>query len=420
MTVKDEKQCPASVPYQSILLARLGEIALKGLNRRRFEQRLMKNIARRLRPLGAYSVNQSQSRIWVVPEDQAAAQHLEEALHVLTDIFGLVSASKVWRFPSDLTSLLNLAECYVREEVAPATADSEKTVSFKVETRRGNKAFPLQSGEISAEVGAHVLERFPHLQVDVHRPDFTLYVEVRNEMYLYSAIVPGLRGLPVGMSGRGLLMLSGGIDSPVAGFMAASRGVELEAIYFHTFPYTSDRAKEKVVDLARILTKYTGRINLHIVDFTEAQLTINQNCPADMLTIVMRRIMIRVADRLAVTRHCGAIITGESLGQVASQTMEALACTNRVSNLPVFRPLIGIDKDDTVSLARRIGTFETSILPYEDCCTVFVAKHPKTRPTLDQAEAAEKHLQVDDLVSACLKKVETRLIKFTDAGDDDF
>lgn len=400
-------EAAGSADYQEIILARLGEITLKGLNRRRFEQRLIKNLAHRLRHFGSFEVTQSQSRIWIVPQTPEAAARIEEAMHTVTDVFGIVSASPVRRFDGGLDELRRQAVAYVRDEIKP-----RKGMTFKVESRRGNKQFPLGSQDISAEIGGSVLEAFPMLRVNVREPDFILHCEVRDQLYVYSRTIPGLRGLPVGMSGRGMLLLSGGIDSPVAGFMMASRGVELEAIYFHTFPYTGDRAKEKVIDLARILTKYTGRIRLHIVDFTDTQLKINMASPADMLTIVMRRVMLRVAERLAEKMSCQSLITGESMGQVASQTMEAIHVTNDVVRMPIFRPLIGLDKDATVELARKIGTFETSILPYEDCCTVFVAKHPKTRPTIPQAEAAERELDLEAMVEACMGKIECVLLKY--------
>ena len=256
-------------------------------------------------------------------------------------------------------------------------------------------------------LGAHLLQTFPdQLRVDVHQPDFVLYVEVREQLYIYNRIIQGHKGLPVGTGGKGVLLLSGGIDSPVAGYMMASRGMELEAVYFHAFPFTSDQAKEKVIELAKQLTAYAGRLRLHIVNFTDIQLTLRDHCPMDMLTIAMRRMMMRIAARIAEENGCLALIPGESLGQVASQTLEALCTTDVVSPIPVFRPLIGLDKDDITQMARRIGTYETSILPYEDCCTVFVAKHPKTKPSLADAEAVENGLDIDALVASALVDIE--------------
>lgn len=386
--------------HQEIYLARIGEIVLKGLNRGKFERRLVENLSRRLRAIGKFSIEQSQSRTWIIPLTPVADQKL--LLRQIASIFGIVSASPVWRFDGGLQELIETAIEYAGLILADG-----RPRSFKIESRRGNKQFPLQSPEISCKLGEVLLDAYPDLlRVDVHQPDFTLYAEVRDHLYLYSEIEKGHKGLPVGMSGHGMLLLSGGIDSPVAGYMMASRGMELNAVYFHAFPFTSDQAKEKVIELARLLTVYTGRIKLHIVDFTEIQLILRDNCPADMLTIAMRRVMMRIAARLALKVGCKALITGESLGQVASQTLEALCTTDAVVEMPVFRPLIGMDKDDTILIARRIGTFETSILPYEDCCTVFVAKHPKTHPSLADAEAAEAGLDIGALVETGLSRIE--------------
>lgn len=386
--------------HQEIYLARIGEIVLKGLNRGKFEKRLVENLSRRLRAIGKFSIEQSQSRIWIIPLAPVTDQKL--LLRQIASIFGIVSASPVWRFDGGLPELIETAIEYAGLILADG-----RPRSFKIESRRGNKQFPLQSPEISCKLGEVLLDAYPdQLRVDVHQPDFTLYAEVRDHLYLYSQIEKGHKGLPVGMSGHGMLLLSGGIDSPVAGYMMASRGMELHAVYFHAFPFTSDQAKEKVIELARLLTVYTGRIKLHIVDFTEIQLILRDNCQADMLTIAMRRVMMRIAARLAVQVGCKALITGESLGQVASQTLEALCTTDSVVQMPVFRPLIGMDKDDTILIARRIGTFETSILPYEDCCTVFVAKHPKTHPSLADAEAAEAGLDIDALVETGMSRIE--------------
>ncbi len=386
--------------HQDIILARMGEITLKGLNRGKFERRLIENLSRRLRALGRFSIEQSQSRIWIEPV--GPVDDLPAVLRQIANIFGIVSVSPVWRFDGGLPELQEQAVAFVRGLIADG-----RPRSFKVESRRGDKRFPVQSPEISRILGDAVLTAFPaQLHVDVHQPDFTLYAEARGHLYLYSEIVRGHKGLPVGMSGQGMLLLSGGIDSPVAGYMLASRGMEIQAVYFHAFPFTSDQARAKVVELARLLTVYTGRIRLHVVDFTEIQLTLRDHCPEDMMTIVMRRMMMRIAAGLAARTGCKALITGESLGQVASQTLEALCTTDKVVDMPVFRPLIGMDKDDTIVIARRIGTFETSILPYEDCCTVFVAKHPKTHPSLADAEAAETDLDIAALVEAGLSRIE--------------
>lgn len=395
--------------YDVLILARLGEITLKGLNRRKFENRLMRTMRSRLKAFGEFTVFQSHSRIWIEALDLSAKENMDEALHVATTVFGLVSASPVRRYEAELTedNLLAIAKSYAQEARLQLEGKS-----FKVETKRGNKQFPWDSMEISREVGAVLLEEVEGLTVDVHNPDVVVYVDVRDRFSFYSEIVPGLKGLPVGSSGKAMVLLSGGIDSPVAAYMMAGRGIELEAIYFHTFPYTSDRAKEKVIDLARLVAQYSGPIKLHVVDFTDIQMELRAKCPDDMMTIVMRRMMYRIAEEFAAKRGCTALITGESLGQVASQTTEALACTDAVTTLPVFRPLIGVDKDETIQIARRIGTFETSILPYEDCCTVFVAKHPRTRPSLKHAEIAEEQLDVDALTADGLAKIETHKLSY--------
>lgn len=390
---------------KEIVLARIGEISLKGLNRGKFERRLVENINRRLKPLGSLSVSLNQSRIWIVPEDENLP--LEDILQKVTDVFGIVSASPAWEFVGGMDELRGMACRYMENLLS----EGEKA-TFKVESRRGEKRFPLSSPEISADVGGFLNERFPNLRVDVHHPDHTLYVEIREQgrIILYSKIFKGQRGLPVGTSGKAMLLLSGGIDSPVAGYMMAGRGLELSCVYFHSHPYTSERARDKVVELARILTGFCGRTTLHIVDFTDIQLAIRDAVPEDMMTLIVRRMMMKIAEAIAVKTGCLALITGESLGQVASQTMEAIAVTDVSVALPVFRPLIGIDKDATVEIARRIGTFETSILPYEDCCTIFVAKHPKTRPSLAGTLACEALLDIDALVAQGVEKREEVVI----------
>lgn len=396
------------LPHDDIILARIGEITLKGLNRGKFEQRLQENISRRLKKTGRFVITCSQSRIWIEPNEPIA--DLPAVLRLIADVFGVVSVSPVWRFSGGLEELkdqaIAAAACWIENRLSGIGLKNGK-MTFKIESRRGDKRYPLTSPEISALIGETLLDAFPDvLAVDVHHPDFILYVEIREQMYLYTEIVKGSKGLPVGTGGRGMLLLSGGIDSPVAGYMMASRGMELDAIYFHAFPFTSDQAKEKVLELGRILTTYTGRLTVHVVNFTDIQLMLRDRCPADMMTIVMRRMMMRIAEQLAVRRNCKALITGESLGQVASQTLEALNATDQVVTMPVFRPLIGLDKDDTITLARRIGTYETSILPFEDCCTIFVARHPKTHPRPDDAAKSEESLDIDALVAAGLDRIE--------------
>lgn len=392
-----------------VVLARLGEIALKGLNRNKFEQKLIQNLSWRLKPIGSYEIFQSQSRIWIEPRSESAGERnkIQQAAEAAAQIFGLVSVSPVLKLETDRELLEQEVVRLASERV---TAEPGRT--FKVEVKRGDKSFPQTSPELAADLGHLILEEHPDLRVAMKDPDWIIHVEIRESWYIYSEIIPGVKGLPVGTSGRAMLLLSGGIDSPVAGYMMASRGLELEGIYFHTYPFTSDQAKEKVIELARKMSVYTGRINLHVVDFTEIQLELNKKVPADMMTIVMRRMMMRIASRLADARGLPALITGESMGQVASQTMEALATTNIVCDKPVFRPLIAIDKDETIRLARKIDTYETSILPYDDCCTVFVAKHPKTRPSLAQADAAEAELDVDQLIQDGLDRIESMRVSF--------
>lgn len=385
--------------YKRLILARIGEITLKGLNKHKFESKLIENLKRRLKKVGQFEITQSQSRIWIETIDESI--DLDEIILIVVKAFGIVSASIAWRFDGDLQDLYKYTKIYMEDVL------SKKDIkTFKIEARRSDKRFPLSSPEICTELGGFVLDNFPELVVKVKNPDIVFNVEIRDHIYIHSGKVMGFRGLPVGTAGKGLLLLSGGIDSPVAGFMMASRGMELEAVYFHSFPYTSDRAKEKVIELASLLTSYTGRLRLHIVDFTSIQLELRDKTPGDMLTVTMRRIMMRIAEKIAQNIGAQALITGESLAQVASQTLEAMNCTNSVVTMPVFRPLVGIDKDDTVTIARQIGTFETSILPFEDCCTVFVAKHPKTHPSLEFAKRCEENIDVDELVSRGLSQIE--------------
>lgn len=401
---------------KKLILARVGEIALKGLNRRKFVDKVMNNLRWRLERVGHFKVYARTSRIWAEPADEESSddETLARALHIACRVFGIVSASVVTRIGGGFNEIAAEADTLVKEILA----EKKQPLTFKVESKRGLKSFPLTSPELSAELGAVLLQNNPELSVDVKQPDFIVYVEVRDENYIYSRIHAGIRGLPVGTGGKGMLLLSGGIDSPVAAYMMASRGMELEAIYFHSFPFTSDEAKEKVIELARIVSEYCGRIRLHICDFTDIQVNLRQNCPPEMMTIVMRRMMMRIAERLAKQRDCKALVTGESLGQVASQTLEALATTNSVVDCPVFRPLIGLDKDFTTDLARRIGTFETSILPYEDCCTVFVPKHPKTKPKLSDAIRAEKDLDIEALTEEGVNKISTLLISYGRREED--
>lgn len=383
----------------NVILARMGEVTLKGLNRGRFEAQLMNNLRYRLRSFGKVSIFQSQSRIWIEAKEEGnpyfeTEESAKELMTAVTQVFGIVSVSLARKFQGDINDIDKNAEEYVKNllEANP----SYKT--FKVECKRGNKKFPMNSPMICEEVGAWILEHFENLSVDVHNPDFILHVEVRDDNYVYAGKMMGHRGLPVGTAGKGMLLLSGGIDSPVAGYMMASRGMPIDAVYFHSYPYTSEQAKQKVVDLAKIVSSFSGRMNLYIVDFTKIQLDMVKNSPHDMLTIVMRRVMLQIAEQIAKKNDCKCLITGESLGQVASQTLEAISITNEVVDMPILRPLIGMDKEATVKISRDIGAFETSILPYEDCCTIFVAKHPKTHPKHVDIEEAEKNLDIEAMV----------------------
>ncbi len=381
---------------KQLLLLRYGEVGLKGRNRRYFENVLAGNIKKALWGLENCRVLQGHGRNFV----EAPPEQMPVVLERLQKVFGLVSFSPV--AVSGL-SLADIKETALRE-LAKTARPGE---SFKVETKRANKRFPVKSPEVSREVGAYLLAHLPHLKVDVHAPLHRLAVEIRDrEAYISAGSLPGPGGLPVGVSGRGLLLISGGIDSPVAGYLALKRGVTLEALHFHSPPFTSARAREKVVDLCRVLAGYGGRIMLHTARFTEIQKELRLKCPDRLQVTLMRRMMFRVAERLAAKRRALALFTGENLGQVASQTMESLAVIESVTNMPVLRPLIGFDKEEIVTLARRIGSFETSIRPYEDCCTVFLPDFPAIRPRPDEVEKAEAGLEVESLVAACLETVD--------------
>lgn len=404
-----------------VILVRYGEIGLKGLNRPVFEDKLMSNIKKSLNGLGRITVTRSQARIYIEPEEDGF--DFDEAVDRLVKVFGIVSVSIALKIESDFEEIKKFSLEMVQKHIdtlirrnalkqgsAPMSKALPGSVRFKVEAKRGDKSFPMQSPEICNELGGYLLENIPALKVDVHAPDFIFYVEVRESTYIYCDIIPSNGGLPIGTNGKALLLLSGGIDSPVAGWMMAKRGMEIEAVHFYSYPYTSERAKDKVISLARILSRYCYRIKLHIVPFTEIQLEINDKCPEDQITIIMRRAMMRISENIARKNGAMALITGESLGQVASQTLHGLAVTNAAVTMPVFRPLIGMDKNEVIDIARRIDTFETSILPYEDCCTVFVAKHPRTRPKLDDIIGYEKGLQLDELMERAVKDTETIIV----------
>ncbi len=404
---------------KKVILVRYGEIILKGLNRPFFEDRLMSNIKKSLNGLGEIDVIRSQARIYIEPKDEDF--NFDKAIEKLIAVFGIVSVSIAIKIDSNFEVIkeqsLIMAQKHADDLIKTAgfsqTGNREghsDTISFKVEAKRGNKSFPMKSPEICAELGGYLLENIPTLRVDVHEPDFIFYVEVRESTYVYCNIIPSNGGLPIGTNGKAVLLLSGGIDSPAAGWMMAKRGMEIEAVHFYSYPYTSERAKDKVISLAKILAKYCYRIKLYIVPFTQIQLEINDKCPQELLTIIMRRAMMRITEKIALKSGALALITGESLGQVASQTPQALAVTNAVVTLPVFRPLIGMDKNEVIRIARKIGSYETSILPYEDCCTVFVAKHPKTKPTLIETEKSEENLHIEEMIEKAINDTEIIIV----------
>ena len=381
-----------------IILLKLGEIVLKGLNRKSFEQKLMSNVRRRLEPVGKFRVYCLQSTVYVEAEEDGA--DMDAAFEALKKVFGVIKLSRAAACEKDKDAIANLAIEYLRE-------DMERVRSFKVESKRSDKSFPMTSIELSQYVGGLLAEAYPDVQVDVHEPELTVHLEVRDlAAYVHATPVPGAGGMPVGSNGVAVTLLSGGIDSPVSTYMIAKRGVRLIPVHFFSFPYTSQQAKDKVVDLGRQLTEYCGRMTLEVVPFTHIQEEIRDKCPEEYFTLIMRRFMMRIAKRIADANGAKAVVTGENLGQVASQTMEAMASTQAVIDMPVLQPLIGIDKEEIVTLARKIGTFETSILPYEDCCTVFTPRHPRTHPKLKDVEAAESALDIDALVDEAVKGIE--------------
>lgn len=368
------------------ILVKYGEIAIKGNNRAIFENVLIKNIKHCLRDLGKLWIEKEQGRLFLPAPKTGAAEWMEQAIAGLQKVFGIIGICPVEVLENDEMDTISQA---VIKHIEQEYAGSH---TFKVECKRANKKYPLTSMEIACEIGSRVLTAFPQWKVDVHHPEVYLYVELRNQVYVYGKTIPGLGGMPVGTAGKAALLLSGGIDSPVAGWMMAKRGLQLCAVYFHAHPYTTDRAKEKVLELAKRVSMYSGKMKVYVVPFTEIQLDIYEKCPHEQLTIIMRRIMMRIAEQIAKQEEAQALITGESLGQVASQTLASLYCTNEVCSMPVFRPVIGFDKQEIIDISQKIDTFETSILPYEDCCTIFVAKHPVTRPKLEDIIKSEKAL----------------------------
>ena len=381
-----------------IILLKLGEIVLKGLNRKSFEQKLVSNVRRRLSHIGKFRVYCLQSTVYVEAAEDGA--DMDAAFEALQKVFGIVKLSRAAACEKDKDAIVKLAIDYLRDDMLRAK-------SFKVESKRSDKSFPMTSVELSQYVGGELNEAYPNVEVDVHDPELVVNIEVRDlAAYVHATPVPGAGGMPVGSNGVAVTLLSGGIDSPVSTYMIAKRGVRLIPLHFFSFPYTSEQAKEKVIELGNMLTEYCGRMTLEIAPFTHIQEEIRDKCPEEYFTLIMRRFMMRIAQRVARENGAKAIVTGENLGQVASQTMEAMASTQAVIDLPVLQPLIGMDKEEIVALARKIGTFETSILPYEDCCTVFTPKHPRTRPKLSEVEQAESVLDIEALVDEAIKGLE--------------
>ena len=386
-----------------IILCKLGEVVLKGLNRHSFETKLMSNIRRRTQKFGKFKIYSRQSTIYVEPVGEDC--DLAGAYAACKQVFGLIAITKAVPCEKSKEAILETAKAYLGGEL-------QKAKSFKVETKRADKSFPMGSIEISQWVGGMLHDAFPHLKVDVHAPELTVYVEVREDAaYVHAPAEPAAGGLPLGMGGSALSLLSGGIDSPVSSYMTAKRGVVLEMLHFAAPPYTSDLARQKVLQLAQELTAWCGRMSVHIVPLTEIQEQIRKQCPEEYFTLITRRFMMRIADRLAKEFDCRALVTGENLGQVASQTMEALRVSEDVTDLPVLRPLIGMDKEEIVRIARHIGTFDTSILPYEDCCTVFTPRHPKTKPHVEEVREIESVLDTEGLVSRAMEQREVVKVK---------
>ncbi|MBQ7540918.1 MAG: tRNA 4-thiouridine(8) synthase ThiI [Clostridia bacterium] len=369
---------------KEVILLKNGEIALKGLNRRTFEDQLIKNLRRRLSPFGTWQFSAAQSTVTAIPVEDTA--DMDGAAAACGKVFGFVGYSKALMTDKDMDVIRSVTGDYLEDALREAK-------TFKVCAKRADKKFPFTSPEICAEMGGVLLSRFPHLRVDVHDPDLTVNIEVRDKAaFIHGNQQKGAGGMPSGSAGKAAVLISGGIDSPVAAWMMAKRGLQLEAVHFASPPYTSERAEKKVHDLLGKVALYSGRIRLHVVPFTEVQEAIRDNCPEELFTILMRRYMMRIAEQIARQNDCGALITGESVGQVASQTLYALACTDEAVSMPVFRPLIGMDKNEVIEISRRIDTFELSILPYEDCCTVFTPRHPRTHPKLFYVQQAENLL----------------------------
>lgn len=388
---------------ERIIMVRFSEIILKGLNRRHFENLLVENIKDAISQMGNYEIKKSQAIIYIKPLE--GDEQTKNIMARLKYIFGIVSITLAYKCEKELEKIQEKAVLYLKDELK-----DKKT--FKVEAKRADKKYPLKSPEICYQVGGYILEHNPHLTVDVKNPDVVVMVEIRDDSaYIHTSKIKCLGGMPTGSASKAMLLLSGGIDSPAAGYMIAKRGVRLEAVHFFSYPYTSERAKDKVLKLASILARYNTSVKVHIVPFTDIQLEIREKCPEEHLTLVMRRFMMQIAQRVAENNNCKALITGESVGQVASQTIEALGVTDDATSMVVLRPLIGMDKDEIVEISQKIDAFETSILPYEDCCTVFTPKHPSTRPKLEKIKQSQALLDCERLINEAVEGVETIVVK---------
>ena len=408
---------------KEIFLLKLGEIVLKGANKRQFESKLRQNVRRRMKLYGNFDVYLMQSTLYVEPMDEEC--DVDGAWEACRSIFGVVSLCRCRPCEKNLDAIFEAVELEIDLEIFDSPIfeavenylgdDLDCAESFKVESKRSDKRFPLTSIQLSQEIGGRIAEAHPSCRVDVRHPAYTVFVEVRDlAAYVHGPAEAGAGGLPTGVGGRAMCLLSGGIDSPVAAYMIAKRGVEIECVHFFSYPYTSQLAKDKVIELARLVTKYSGKMTVNVVSFTEIQEAIRDNCAEEFFTLIMRRFMMEISQRIAKHDGCGALITGENLGQVASQTMEAMAVTGAVVDIPIFMPLVGMDKEEIVTIARKIGTMDTSILPYEDCCTVFTPKHPKTKPTLSQLINAEKALDRESLIQRALDSVEKIKVSYHD------
>lgn len=387
---------------EKVLSVSLGEIALKGLNRRYFEDQLIKNMRRVIKDIGFEKIYKEQGKIYIEGEDYKFPQMINR----LKKVFGLVYISPCIRIEKNVEDMEKAVIQVMKEKVG-----NQNIKTFKVDTNRADKSFPIKSPDLSRQFGGLILKNFHDLKVDVHNPDTFVYIDIKQNAYVYTEKIKGYGGLPIGTNGKGLLLLSGGIDSPVAGFMMAKRGVEISAVHYHSYPFTSERSEEKVKELATILSRYTGKIKMYSVNILEIQKQINAKCKENEMTILSRRFMMKIAEKIAEKEKIDALITGESLGQVASQTIQGISVTNAAVNIPVFRPLVGLDKVDIVEIAKDIETFETSILPFEDCCTVFLPKHPVTKPKLEDILKSEEELDVEGLVSKAIENMKLVIIE---------